>query len=115
MTFEGGSNIALKVPAHLYEATLAFYRDVLKLPPVPELGTSVFVFGAMQLWIDRVPALSQPELWLEVRASDIGAAKAYLADSGVPRCDEIEQLPDEVPGFWVAGPGGMIHLICRDE
>jgi len=27
--FEAGRNIALKVPPHQYEATVAFYRDVL--------------------------------------------------------------------------------------
>ncbi len=29
--FEGGRNIAMKVPPHQHEATVRFYRDVLKL------------------------------------------------------------------------------------
>ena len=32
--FSGGRNIALKVPPHRYEATVGFYRDVLRLPAV---------------------------------------------------------------------------------
>lgn len=113
MVFEGGSNIALKVPAHLYDATLRFYRDVLNLPMIPDAGEAVFAFGSMRLWIDRLPALSQPELWLELRTDDPEAAAADLAGHGVPRCDVIEALPDDFPGFWVAGPGGVVHLVCR--
>ena len=29
----GGINIAMKVPSHQYEATIAFYRDVIGLKP----------------------------------------------------------------------------------
>ncbi len=29
--FEGGINIAIKIPKSKYEQTVAFYRDVLKL------------------------------------------------------------------------------------
>lgn len=32
MRFEGGSNIALTVPPHEYEATVRVYRDTLGLP-----------------------------------------------------------------------------------
>jgi catechol 2,3-dioxygenase-like lactoylglutathione lyase family enzyme len=30
-TFEGGINIAIKIPKSKYEQTVAFYRDILKL------------------------------------------------------------------------------------
>ena len=30
--FSGGKNIAMKVPPHQYEATVAFYRDVDLFP-----------------------------------------------------------------------------------
>lgn len=29
----GGINIAMKVPSHQYEATIAFYRDIVGLKP----------------------------------------------------------------------------------
>ncbi len=33
---KGGINIAMKVPSHQYEAVVAFYRDVVGLPPFDE-------------------------------------------------------------------------------
>lgn len=110
--FAGGRNIALKVPAHLFEATVAFYRDTLRLPVLgDEDGSPIFAFGPVRLWVDRVPRLSQPELWLEVVADDMPAAQRHLEDQGVTRCDEVEPLPKGFPGFWIAGPGGIVHLV----
>jgi hypothetical protein len=44
--------MALKVPPHLYEATLRFYRDVLGLREIATHAPSVgFEIGANQLWI----------------------------------------------------------------
>jgi catechol 2,3-dioxygenase-like lactoylglutathione lyase family enzyme len=65
--FTGGRNIAMKVPPHVYEATVQFYRDVLGLKEITKHAPSVgFEFGSNQLWIDRVPGMSQAETWLEV-------------------------------------------------
>ena len=110
--FSGGPNIAMKVPPHEYDAVVAFYRDTLGLEELTARRPDVcFVFGANQLWIDRVPGLSQCELWLEIRTGDGTAAKTHLAANGITRCDEIEPLPEGSDGFWIASPGNIIHLV----
>ncbi len=118
-TFAGGRNIAMKVPPHLWDATVAFYRDVLGLAVVehaPTVPRSVcFAFGANRLWIDRVDAMSQAELWLELTTSDAPAAAAHLAAAGVARRDEIEPLPDGFAGFWVQNPASIIHIVAQRE
>ncbi len=113
--FAGGPNLAMKVPPHQWDATVAFYRDVLGLPeldPVEsEPPTVGFAFGANRLWIDRVPTVSQAELWLEVTADDPGAAAEHLAAAGVPRVDEIEPLAPGSPRFWISSPAQIVHLV----
>lgn len=110
--FAGGRNIALKVPPHQYDETVRLYRDVLGLELVkghePAVG---FVFGACQLWIDRVPAMSQAELWLEVITDDKDAAAAHLEKAGVARCDEIEPLGPDFRGFWISSPSAIVPLV----
>jgi len=114
--FSGGRNIALKVPPHLYEATVAFYRDVLALPQLQgRLPSVVFEFGANQLWVDRVPGLSQAETWLEVVTDDTSAAAERLREAGVVRRDEIEPLPEGFQAFWVSSPAQIIHLVCAES
>lgn len=115
-TFRGGRNIAMKVPPQQWQQTVAFYRDVLGLEQItthaPEVG---FAFGANQLWIDRVPALSQAELWLELTTDDIGGAAQRLQAAGVVRCDEIEPLGDGAQAFWIQNPAAIVHLVCPQE
>ena len=43
--FTGGRNIAMKVPPHLWEETVAFYRDLLgmRVGFRPELGVACLV------------------------------------------------------------------------
>lgn len=114
--FHGGPNIALKVPPHQFEATVAFYRDVLGLEHQGTHGASeTFAFGRARLWIDRVPQLSQAEVWLEVQVEDTAAAVRHLGAHGVVRCDEIEPLPEGLDGFWIANPAGIVHLIARSS
>jgi len=59
--FQGGKNIAMKVPPHQFEATVRFYRDVLSFEQIAgPAGYSVgFRFGSNNLWIDTVAGLSQ--------------------------------------------------------
>src|SRR5919206_261208 len=91
--FSGGANIAIKCPAHTYDQTVAFYRDTLALPLIEEEADGcIFQFGPNRLWIDKVPNLSHPDIWLELETNDTEAAAAYLKVHGVPRRDEIEQL-----------------------
>jgi hypothetical protein len=114
--FAGGRNIAMKVPPHLYEATVHFYREVLGLKEITKHAPSVgFEFGPNQLWIDRVPGMSQAETWLEVVTNDIAAASEHLKAAGVVRCDDIEPLPEGFQAFWVSSPASIIHLICKDS
>lgn len=41
VTFEAGRNIAMKVPPHVYDATVRFYREVLGLPEIAAHAPSV--------------------------------------------------------------------------
>jgi catechol 2,3-dioxygenase-like lactoylglutathione lyase family enzyme len=114
--FSGGRNIAIKVPPPHYETTVEFYRDVVGLQPVEKHAPSVvFAFGTNQLWIDRVPGLSQAEVWLELITDDISVAAEHLAACNVARRDDIEPLPDGFQGFWIANPASIIHLVCKDD
>ena len=111
-TFQAGRNIAMKVPPHQFEATISFYRDVLALSHLKsETNSECFVFGGLHLWIDRAPAMSQAEVWLEVQSDDTDKASELLNAAGVTRCDEIEPLPDGFDGFWIANPAGIVHLV----
>ena len=112
-TFEGGRNIAMKVPPHQYEATVRFYRDVLRLEQIddPKDAAVSFRFGANRLWIDKVPAMSQAELWLELTTDDTTAAADMLSDAGVVRCDDIEKLGEGFDGYWITSPASIIHLV----
>lgn len=114
--FEGGRNIALKVPPHQYDATVRFYGETLGLERIERLSPDVvFAFGANQLWIDRTPGMSQSEFWLEVVTDDREAAARHLASGGADRRDEIEALPDGFPAFWISSPAANIHLIHQRE
>jgi catechol 2,3-dioxygenase-like lactoylglutathione lyase family enzyme len=117
--FTGGRNIAMKVPPHQWDETVGFYRDVLGLEVIehePTQPPSVgFVFGANQLWIDRVEHVSQAELWLELNVADPGSAASHLEAAGVARRDEIEPLGDSFDGYWISNSAGIIHLVSRPE
>lgn len=114
--FTGGRNVAIKVPEHAFEATVAFYRDTLNLTIVYDaVGTKAFDFGPIRLWIDRMAHLAQAEMWLELIAPDTAAAGQHLAAAGVVRCDEVEKLPPDLDGFWILNPAGIVHLVCAPE
>src|SRR3954453_6707280 len=67
-----GSNIAMKVPAGLFDATVRFYRDAVALPVLEERESSVgFAFGSMVLWLDRVEHATHAEVWLELSTSNV--------------------------------------------
>lgn len=116
VTYRAGRNLAMKVPPDQFEATIAFYRDVLGLPHLGSQEDSVSVaFGSFRLAIDRVETVSQAEIWLEVQTDDTEKASSHLEASGVVRCDEIERLPDDLDGFWIKNPAGIVHLVDRVE
>lgn len=120
VTFSGGRNIAMKVPSHQWDQTVRFYRETVGLPEIDspfEAGPASvgFVFGANRLWIDRVPGVSQAELWLQLTSSDTAAAAQHLASAeGVDRCDEIEPLA-ETSAFWISSPASIVHLISEPD
>lgn len=111
-TFQGGKNIAMKVPPHQHDATVRFYAEILGLERIggPSGDAVGFRFGPNNLWIDRVPGMSQAELWLEIVTDDTAAAAAALAEAGVVRCDAIEPLGG-LDGLWISSPAAIIHLV----
>jgi catechol 2,3-dioxygenase-like lactoylglutathione lyase family enzyme len=115
-SFSGGANIAIKCPHHTYEQTIVFYRDTLGLPLIEEEAEGcIFQFGPVRLWIDRVPNLSHPDIWLELETNDTEDAAAHLKNQGVARRDEVEQLREDFDGFWISDPAGIIHLVVGSE
>ena len=118
--FKPGRNIAMKIPAHEYEQTVTFYRNILSLqeltPPVPgNEETPRFEFGGKVLWLDRVEDLSQAEIWLEIITNNIDEAAAHFARQDCIRRDEIEPLPKDLKAFWIASPSNIIHLITETD
>lgn len=112
--FQPGRNIAMKIPAHEYQDTVRFYREVLGLKEIPLDSvddTPRFEFGDKVLWLDKMPGLSQAEIWLEIITSDIEQASVHLEEQGCYRRDEIEPLPDGFKAFWISSPSNIIHLV----
>ena len=110
----------MKVPAHEFDRTVSFYRDVLGLEkveaePSDTKDSVIFRFGDKRLWIDKVSGISQAEIWLEVVTDDIDAASAYLEGKDCTRRDDIEALPEGFHGFWIAGPSNIIHLVTVSD
>lgn len=107
---EPGKNIAIKVPLHKWDETVAFYRDRVGLAVARELKESVgFAFGSMTLWIDRVERQSQVDVWLELFTDDPDKALAELQS---PLRDELEPL-DGVTGHWTSDPAGVVLLLRK--
>lgn len=116
LQFRGGPNIALKLPPPVFDATLAFYRDTLKLPVIEEHKPHwVIAFGSSQLWLDKVDGLSQPEVWLEIVTTDTEAARKHFEAQNITRCDEVERLPAGFDGFWIRSPASTVHLVCGED
>jgi len=112
--YSGGPNIAMKVPPHQFDTTVAFYRDTLRLAEIDELRPNiVFAFGTNRLWIDPTPEIEQPELWLQVQTDDLGGAAEHLEQLRSARADGIEPLPDGFAGFWISSPAGVVHLASK--
>lgn len=102
-SIEGGINIAMKVPAHQYEATVAFYRDTLGLEPFTEKpGNIGFIHGPNRLW-------------LELFTPDFGATAKRLGAAGVVRNDAIEDLGEGFRGGWFINPAGIVHMVREPD
>lgn len=113
LRYRGGGNVAMKLPPHLFDGAVKFYRDTLGLA-ISDHGESKLVeFGPIRLWLDRCPQFSQAELWLEVVASDSDAAAQHLDGEKVVRCDPIETLPEGFRGFWITSPANIVHIVSE--
>lgn len=114
--FEGGVNIAIKIPKAKYEKTVAFYREILKLDveekPIdhPTVSrTHRVAFGHNVMWLDCVDNYSHAETWLELNVDDVEKATRHLAANGIATCDELEQLPDDM--HWITDPAGTVFIL----
>jgi hypothetical protein len=114
--FEGGINIAIKIPKSKYEQTVAFYRDILQLPVEEKPITNPTVsrthqvkFGNNTVWLDCVDNYTHSETWLELNTPDVPGATQYLASKGVHTCDELEQLPENM--HWITDPAGTVFIV----
>lgn len=119
-TFEGGVNIAIKLPKGKYDQTVAFYREILQLkveeipinhPTVSQ--THKVTFGNNIVWLDYVDNYTHSETWLELNTENVERATNYLQLQGVATCDELEQLPDGM--HWITDPAGTVFILKGRE
>lgn len=119
-SFTGGLNIAMKIPRADYDATVAFYRDVLGFELVEEDTSATptvtrshrLRYGPVTLWLDRVDSYSRSDVWLELRTDDVPAAVRRLTEAGHPPCDEVEPITEPGVGHWIKNPAGVVHLLA---
>jgi catechol 2,3-dioxygenase-like lactoylglutathione lyase family enzyme len=112
--FQPGANIAMKVPADAFDATVAFYTETLGFRVESRDTSSVVIdFDGKHLWIDRVETIEKSEVWLEVATHDLAAASSHLAAKRVERCDEVESLPEGMAAFWIKNPAAVVHLVTE--
>jgi hypothetical protein len=114
--FEGGINIAVKIPKNKYEQTVAFYRDILHLdieekaisnPTVSR--THQVKFGNNVMWLDCVDNYTHSETWLELTVDNVENAANYLRSKNIQTCDELEQIPDGM--HWITDPAGTVFIV----
>ena len=118
--FEGGINIAVKIPKSKYDQTVAFYRDILKLEveekPIsnPTVSrTHQVKFGSNVMWLDCVDNYTHSETWMELNVEDVAEATNYLKSKGVETCDELEPLPANM--HWITDPAGTVFIVKNRE
>ncbi len=118
INFNGGFNIAVKIPKSKYEETVAFYRDILKMEieekPIknPTVSrTHEVKFGNNILWLDCVDNYTHSEVWLELRIPDVKNATQYLESKGIKTCDELEQIPEDM--HWIMDPAGTVFILSK--
>ena len=118
--FEGGINIAIKIPKSKYDQTVSFYRDILKFevdekhidnPTVSR--THQVKFGNNIVWLDCVDNYTHVETWLELNTIDVDSATKYLTSKGVETCDEIEHIPEDM--HWISDPAGTVFIVRKRE
>ncbi|ASW73856.1 hypothetical protein IQ37_07005 [Chryseobacterium piperi] len=118
--FEGGINIAIKIPKHKYEQTVSFYKDILKLEveekPIdnPTVSrTHEVKFGGNTMWLDCVDNYTHSETWLELNVPNVESAVSYLKNNEVETCDEFEKIPDNM--HWITDPAGTVFIVKQKD
>lgn len=118
MKFEGGINIAIKIPKSKYDRTVTFYRDILKLEveekPIDNPAVSrthQVKFGNNIVWLDCVDNYTHSETWLELNTEDVDIAVQYLSSKDVQTCDELERLPENM--HWITDPSGTVFVVKK--
>lgn len=118
--FEGGINIAVKIPKNKYEQTVAFYSDILKLDVEEVKITNPTVsrthkvkFGNNIMWLDCVDNYTHSETWLELNVDDVENATNYLTSKGINTCDEFEELSDNM--HWITDPAGTVFIVKKKD
>ena len=105
----------MKVPAHQFDATVDSYCQ-LGIPVLAQSSSSVlFQFGPISLHVDKVDNLACAEIWLEFVVSDANAAATFVEHTRFERCDDVERLPKDYPGFLVTSPSSIVHLVTETE
>jgi hypothetical protein len=118
--FQGGVNIAIKIPKSKYEQTVVFYKDILNLDVEEKPITNPTVsrthqvkFGNNIVWLDCVDNYTHSEVWLELKTPDVENAVAYLQSKGVNTCDELEQIPENM--HWIMDPAGTVFILDKSR
>jgi hypothetical protein len=118
--FEGGINIAIKIPKSKYDETVRFYQGILKLEveekPIdnPTVSrTHQVKFGANIVWLDCVDNYTHSETWLELKTPSVEAATAYLNARGIKTVDELEQIPEDM--HWIMDPAGTVFIVSKPD
>src|SRR5688500_8763982 len=116
--FEGGINIAIKIPKSKYDQTVTFYKDVLKLEvtekPIenPTVSrTHEVKFGNNIVWLDCVDNYTHSETWLELRTPNVAEATEHLQSKEVNTCDELEKIPEDM--HWIMDPAGTVFVLSK--
>jgi hypothetical protein len=116
--FEGGINIAIKIPRSKYEKTVHFYREILNLEvtekPIdtPTVSrTHEVKFGPNIVWLDCVDNYTHSETWLELKTTDVELSTNYLKSKGIEPCDELEKIPDDT--HWIQDPAGTVFILGK--
>jgi len=118
--FNGGINIAIKIPKSKYQETVKFYKEILKLevtereinnPTVSR--THEVKFGNNVIWLDCVDNYTHSETWLELKTPNVEEATEYLKSRGIETCDELEEIPKE--NHWIMDPAGSVFIIGKED
>jgi hypothetical protein len=118
--FNGGINIAIKIPKSKYKETVDFYKNILKLEVTQKEITNPTVskthevkFGNNIIWLDCVDNYTHSETWLELKTPNVEKATEYLKSNGIDTCDELEEIPKE--NHWIMDPAGSVFIIGKDN